>query len=132
MSQNFYAAGFHQIDEEYDYQKPGKTADVAGLRSALTRRPSARHDVLRWRLVVETSVGNQDLAGSTVAVGSDDTTSLQLADELGGTLIADVEAVTQHHRRDGGAGHQELHGLGVERVAIGDGRRKHGGILNMF
>ena len=51
-------------------------------------------------------------------------------DELGGTLVTDVETVAQHHRRDGGTRHQVLHRLVVERVAVGDGRRQHGGVLD--
>ena len=64
-------------------------------------RCAALHGALGRDSVIESGVGNEDFAGPAIVVGADDTACLELADEFGCTLIADVKAVAQHHGGDG-------------------------------
>ena len=67
---------------------------------------------------------DENLSGTAVVIGSDDAASLELTDEFGSALVADVETVAQHHGCDGCAVTQELDGFLIERVAIRQWRRQ--------
>ena len=74
-------------------------------------------------------MGNEDLTGTAIVIGADDAAGFELANEFGGTFVADLETVTQHHRRDGSTIGQESDGFVIQRVAVGYGRRDHGNVL---
>ena len=56
-------------------------------------RCAALHGVLGRDSVIESGVGDEDSTGTAIVIGADDTACLELADEFGCTLMADVKAV---------------------------------------
>ena len=121
------AAGFHEEDEHHEDEKPSEATQASRLSSALVGIGDLSGVV--WVIVIEPTMGDEDLPWPAIVVGADDVSRFKLADEFGGALVADVETVAQHHRCDGSAAPQELYRLVVERVGIGERWRQHRHIL---
>ena len=82
-------------DDKHDDDEPHDAARAAALGRGIVILwvivPSV--DWVGSRIRIDGAMGNQDLSWTAVVVRTDDTTLFKLADELGSSLVADVEVV---------------------------------------
>ena len=121
---------FCRHDDEGNNDKQGHAPDAPAARHTLLLALSsgiARIDNPARIAHHQVLMGDKDLSGASVVIGTDDAGSLELADEFGSPVVGEVEAVAQHHGRDGWTALQVFHHLVEERVGAGWGWGSRGG-----